>query len=580
MSRLVRFFLPLILLPLTLGLLSCAGGGGNSSTGATSTAPSLTSFDPTLGPVGTSVVIQGTAFTGASHVAFGSTDCPDFSVNSDTQITATVPSGANSSVISITTPGGTGLSSTTFTVPGTPSPTPPPTASITFNPTLGPVGASVVITGTAFSGATHVVFGGVESVFKVDSSTQITATVPSGAPMGAATLSVTTPDGARVSATLFTVLNPISATVINVRNAPYSAVGDGKTDDTDAIQNAVNAAGTNDTVFIPSGTYRVKAFRDQTNAYGILLKKQMTLRLDPGATLVAIPNASGLYAIILAKGVDHINIIGGTLKGDFLNGHTDTGGQWGEGISIYNSNHLVIKDVKAQNCWGDGFYVSVSCTDIQFCQVIADTNRRSGMSVTSVDRMGVYGSTFSNSAGYTESSVFNCGSGMDVEPNANETVKVLTIMGCTFSGNFGSGFSSGEKSTAIPMSNIIFDNNQVTGNGLNPTSGTRGIWLTSVGASGFRIRNNTVRGNHGIGIHLVSSANNTIVTGNTVTGTLAKSKPSMYGGGEGIMLESTLGNTITGNVVTGNAGCGIRDATPTGTNAISSNTVSGNGTCP
>jgi len=78
--------------------------------------PAILNFDPTSGQVGTSVTITGTSFTGATGVAFGGVAATAFSVNSDTQITATVPTGAKTGKISVKTPGGTATSSGTFTV--------------------------------------------------------------------------------------------------------------------------------------------------------------------------------------------------------------------------------------------------------------------------------------------------------------------------------------------------------------------------------------------------------------------------------------------------------------------------------
>lgn len=78
--------------------------------------PVILSFDPTSGPVGTPVTITGTSFTGATKVTFGGVKATSFNVDSDTQVTATVPAGAVTGKIAITTPGGTAKSKDVFTV--------------------------------------------------------------------------------------------------------------------------------------------------------------------------------------------------------------------------------------------------------------------------------------------------------------------------------------------------------------------------------------------------------------------------------------------------------------------------------
>jgi uncharacterized repeat protein (TIGR03803 family) len=78
--------------------------------------PTVLSFTPTSGTVGTQVTLTGNSLTQASKVTFGGGKVAVFTVNSDTKITATVPAGATTGKIQVTTPGGTATSSTAFTV--------------------------------------------------------------------------------------------------------------------------------------------------------------------------------------------------------------------------------------------------------------------------------------------------------------------------------------------------------------------------------------------------------------------------------------------------------------------------------
>ena len=77
--------------------------------------PLISSFSPTSGSVGTTVSILGDNFNGASSVTFNGTSA-SFTVVSNSQISTTVPPGAGSGPIRVTTPEGTALSSSDFTV--------------------------------------------------------------------------------------------------------------------------------------------------------------------------------------------------------------------------------------------------------------------------------------------------------------------------------------------------------------------------------------------------------------------------------------------------------------------------------
>src|SRR5438093_234326 len=81
----------------------------------TGVAPTITTFTPESGPVGTSVTIGGTNFMGATAVTFNGS-AASFTVTSDTAIQTTVPAGATTGPLSVTTPAGTALSASNFTL--------------------------------------------------------------------------------------------------------------------------------------------------------------------------------------------------------------------------------------------------------------------------------------------------------------------------------------------------------------------------------------------------------------------------------------------------------------------------------
>jgi hypothetical protein len=78
--------------------------------------PQITNFSPTSGPVGTSVTINGISLQQTTKVTFGGLPASSITVNSDTQVTASVPSGARTGKITVTTPGGIAVSAGIFTV--------------------------------------------------------------------------------------------------------------------------------------------------------------------------------------------------------------------------------------------------------------------------------------------------------------------------------------------------------------------------------------------------------------------------------------------------------------------------------
>jgi uncharacterized repeat protein (TIGR03803 family) len=152
---------------------------------------SLVSFS---GKEGAKIGILGQGFTSGSVVAFGGVPATTVSRLGTTFISATVPAGALTGTVTVTTGSTVLTSSKQFKVKPT---------ILSFSPPSGSVGASVTITGTGLTQTTKVTFNGTSASFAVNSDTQITATVPSGATTGR--IGVTTKGGTASSTTSFTV---------------------------------------------------------------------------------------------------------------------------------------------------------------------------------------------------------------------------------------------------------------------------------------------------------------------------------------------------------------------------------------
>lgn len=137
--------------------------------------PTITALSPSSVTVGETLTITGTGFTPTAVVMLGG-QAVTVTFVSATTLTIVLPALAYSGNTA-TVQTATGLASSSsfnFTAPL-------PTLT-SFAPTSRQSGQTVVITGTNFTGATQVLFGGVAAAsFVVDSPTQITATVGAGA---------------------------------------------------------------------------------------------------------------------------------------------------------------------------------------------------------------------------------------------------------------------------------------------------------------------------------------------------------------------------------------------------------------
>lgn len=163
--------------------------------------PTFGSLDPPSGVIGTQIRINGNNLTGVNSVKFANNVTAQFTVTSNNVITTTVPAGAVTGPITLGKPDCAEAATSAFTV------TPCPSVS-GLSPSAGQVGSALIINGVGFTGVTAVRFNNnsISASFTINSDTQITATVPTGATTGAITI-VKTPCPNAVSA-VFTVQPP------------------------------------------------------------------------------------------------------------------------------------------------------------------------------------------------------------------------------------------------------------------------------------------------------------------------------------------------------------------------------------
>ena len=158
--------------------------------------PTVTSISPATGPAtgGTAVTINGTGFSSASKVQFGTMRATKVAFVSATQLTATSPAGIGVVDVQVSTAGLT--SSTTAGDQFTYASTGPTVTGI--DPASGPAGTTVTITGTNFTNKTTVKFGNLTAT-PVTFVNDTTLKVPAPASKGTVDVQVTA--AGQVSAT-------------------------------------------------------------------------------------------------------------------------------------------------------------------------------------------------------------------------------------------------------------------------------------------------------------------------------------------------------------------------------------------
>lgn len=237
----------------------------------------------------------------------------------------------------------------------------------------------------------------------------------------------------------------------------FGAVGDGITDDTDAINKALEYA---NVLNMRNKTYLVSA--DQVT--GTAIKASGKTINGNGATIKIKPVTDSHYQIIDAKGNTRISDL--TIIGE-REEHTGTTGEWGFGINLSNSNYANIENVTIKNCWGDGIYLGSEnagtgengCANVAIVNCLIDNNRRNGISVINCDKFVIDGCTISNTHGT------NPQSGIDIERNHDNEITNGTIKNCTFIDNYFAHIEQENSSDNNTIENCTFKSINNNGSG-------------------------------------------------------------------------------------------------------------------
>lgn len=185
-------------------------------------APAILAFFPASAKQGDPVTLVGSSLQGAQKVSFAGVDALSFQNPDPGTIVATVPPGAGSGPIVVTTTDGIASS------PGSLSVLPTVGA---IAPGNGGVGANVTIQGSAFFGVSEVLFGAAPAAFSVTDSFTLAAIVPLAATSGPVV--VKTSAGNASSAGNFTVMpsvlgfNPASAvegSLVTIQGTSFQGV--------------------------------------------------------------------------------------------------------------------------------------------------------------------------------------------------------------------------------------------------------------------------------------------------------------------------------------------------------------------
>lgn len=183
--------------------------------------------------------------------------------------------------------------------------------------------------------------------------------------------------------------------LINVQD--FGAVGDGTTDDTEAIKSAVASLNENGGIlYFPTGTYVVSVSDNKESS--INLNSDKNIEVDFGkSTIQMTTNGYPNYNIVNAENCNNVEVRNGNLVGDRLTHDyvtTESSHCWGMGVRSTNNEACNILNMEISNMTGDAISTSTydngttkGTTNINDCNL--HHCRRMGITIIDSDIVNV-----------------------------------------------------------------------------------------------------------------------------------------------------------------------------------------------
>lgn len=288
----------------------------------------------------------------------------------------------------------------------------------------------------------------------------------------------------------------------------FGAVGDGRTDDTAALQRAMDQAAQNQTPLnIPNGNYVVT----QTLA----ASSNLTIEGDDATLWTAIPehgNSSGPVPTLQINGAQNVTVQGLRINGRGADFEPD---EYKHCVSIEGSDNVLIEDCMFFDAKGDGLILNdikrgAHNSNITVRRTTCAGNFRLGLAVTDAENALFEDCAFIENRGTSPMG------GVDIEPDrADCRINNVVFRRCDMSNNGvrdqdGAGVNIGLHAEPIEIQhNIRFEDCTIRGNGIQGVLCYNGRDVT--------FTNCEISGNDSSGIEVFRTSSSISITGGSIS---------------------------------------------------------------